>query len=70
MLTLGGGSVKKEVKTVCSIIGGTGVVVAIAGGAMAKKAVASYNTRKGVSNDPMYLSFVARPDGVGVLFEF
>ncbi|MBO4267745.1 MAG: hypothetical protein J5869_00050 [Bacteroidaceae bacterium] len=68
--SVGGGSVTKETKTVCSIIGVTGLLVAIAGGAAAQKAVAAYNTRKGISNDPMYLSFVARPDGVGLVFEF
>jgi len=68
--SIGGGSVTKETKTICSIIGGTGVLIAIAGGVSAQKAVASYNTRNGISNDPMYLSFVARPDGVGLVFEF
>ncbi len=68
--SLGGGTMTKEGKIACGVVGGLGLVVAVAANASVQKVVKSYNLRQSAGSGSMDLSFVAHPTGVGLVLSF
>ena len=68
--SLGGGTMTKGAKVACGVVGGLGLIIAVAANASVQKVVKSYNLRQTASSGSMDLSFVAHPTGVGLVLSF